>query len=539
MSDGNANINFFANVTSLLAAMDKSIRKNQEQTDSLTKMAKASKKGMSDTEKATAAAAREMDRFAKHTKEVNRTPLEKYADEMLKLNRALKAGKIDQEDFRRASVKAKGEFLGVADAGNKAFGAASLSSLAQYASGVFSIGAAAGVVTNAFREAYEQAAAYAAKQRESFAGIGGLAQTSNSIEDMRAAYEASQESYKQGAGANVGEAGILQFSITSALFEKYRKEIAELQASGVTPTPIMMVNAAAAMESSMGTEATGGFRNIVSQAFGAGEIGTTTAEAVLQAAAKSGPQAKSLGFNVPELLAGISTLSKVSGSAEEAQTLMEGFTKQIEKEGIGTGRLKRGRNLMEYVGDIAQLESKGVSVRNVLGDRQEAITGYRILRDNPELFKANLTNTVRAGKEDAFAKKVELYKAIPEMIGSRALKQSLAREDVAATDLGTWTNLAESIRADMRADIRKRGGLVQSAGRIGAVVNDWSMATLQMVKGPEEFVRSHEWAASPETKEMIRAVREAMAGLNEAAENLNRATDNSGRQRAAAGITPE
>ena len=147
--DGNLNIQFFANATALLQAMDKAIRKQQEQTDAIEKTAKASKKGMTDAEKATAAAAREMDRFAKHTKDVNRTPLEKYADEMLKLDRALKAGKIDQETFNRAVEKSKLSFQQASSAGNQAFGAGAVANLVSYAAQMVSVAAAVDLVRRA------------------------------------------------------------------------------------------------------------------------------------------------------------------------------------------------------------------------------------------------------------------------------------------------------------------------------------------------------------------------------------------------------
>lgn len=145
MSDGNVNIGFTSDATQVIKDQARVIKQQADLIDGYKKLAKEAKKGGDDAAKAAAAAAKELDRFAKTTKDINRTPLERYADEMRKLDQALKAGKIDQETFNRAVAKAKTEFEQAGRAGNTAFGPSATTSIRNYALGFGSLTAAVGV----------------------------------------------------------------------------------------------------------------------------------------------------------------------------------------------------------------------------------------------------------------------------------------------------------------------------------------------------------------------------------------------------------
>lgn len=560
MSDGNLNIQFFANATSLLQAMDKAIRKTQEQTDNLEKMAKTSKKGMTDAEKATAAAAREMDRFAKHTKDVNRTPLEKYADEMLRLNRALKAGKIDQEDFNRAAGKAKDQFRGVADAGKSAFGKGPLADMVAYATGILSGAEALRVFGSAMQEVQQKREDAAGKQRTNAPTLARLALLAESDAHFQQLVEGAKMTFAEGGTLELSEAAISQYGLTSATFDKFRKQVSELQSTGAFgETMPVIIDSAAALRAAFGEGETGDFKSIVGKGIGASALGRGEPADLLQAAAVAGGQARTLGLSDEELLASVATVSTVAG-ASEAGTQMRALLKSIEADGIQKGYLKPGKTLQEQVSAIDALVAKGVDIRNVLGGRQEAIDAYRTLAtpENKLQFQANMQNVL--GADSRIGNVLKYANALPENAAVIAERRASNREVLVTDREGQFTNLARAVSADLKADAYQKDGMF-----------GWVMTSIwdrmdRFTLGSEAYAKTFAKQAQPDTQASVDMVSKtweqrdaerkaadsttnAASKLDAAAENLLRASDvmssnarnadNSGRQRAAAGITPE
>ena len=415
----------------------------------------------------------------------------------------------------------------------EAFGSQAISAMNRYAMSVLSVGSALGTVAKLIADVQRRSAELAASQQASYGGVGELAQLATSPQEMRRLMDSTRQLYMQGAAPDMGAAAALQFTITSAGMDRYAREIGELQASGTMRDVGAMVNAAAAMEAAMGADATGGFGTAVSRAFGASMGAPARAEQLMSAAALSGPQAKSLGFGAPELMAAVATLAKPAGSAERAGTFMEAFAKSIEKEGLESGMLKPGRSIEEYVGDIAALEARGTNLRTVLGGRQESITGYRLLREGMEqgTYGTNLTNILEAERTDAFREKVGYHREVPAMAAARARQQAIARGMVGGDEAGVYRNLAEAISEDMAARARERyGGFGEAGQKFGA----WIDRSL----GSEQFVNRWAQEATPETQELVRETLEAMRALREAATNLESATETN-RQRAAVAVQPE
>jgi hypothetical protein len=523
MSDGNSNINFFANVTSLLQAMDKSIRKQQEQTDSLEKLAKTSKKGMSDAEKYTAAAAKEMDRFAKATKDVNRTPLEKYADEMLRLNRAFKAGKIDQETFNRAVAKSKLEFQQAGHAGNQAFGASAIGNLTSYAAGMVSVSAAIGLVTKALADKRAEENRLGEGQFQDAPSLAMLAQVADTPEDLKRLQDEAKKTFAEGGAKTIGEAAALQFSLESGGVGNLRGDFSRMQASGLVPNASLMAESAIKMTAGMGAAETGDFRSVVSKSFGAGKLGLGSAEELLSAAASTSSQASRLGLSDEELLASISTASAVVGP-NEAATQIEALLKGIEVEGIGGGMLQGGKTLREQIDAISGLEKSGVDIRELLGGRQEAVKGFGILSSEQgrAAMSANLANIATSQQEDWFGQKVAMAEAVPSNAAAIAARQAKAGADLAGERTGDVENIADAVANDLIALQRRRNGEF--------------MATLQRGQnyidrffGNETFIRDNAAAATPETQQKAERLGLIMDGVGEkldrAASNLERASE--------------
>lgn len=538
MSDGSSNINFFANVTSLLQSMDKAIRKNQEQTDSLEKMAKTSKKGMSDAEKATAAAAREMDRFAKATKDINRTPLERYADQMLRLNQALKAGKIDQETFNRAVAKSKQEFQQAGSEGKQAFGGNALSNLATFATRLGGIATAVMAVKGAFSEARAEAEALGQMQSEQAPTLGMLAQVADTPEDLKRLQDEAKKTFAEGGAKTLGEAAALQFSLESGGVGNLRGDFSRMQASGLVPNASLMAESAIKMTAGMGAAETGDFRSVISKAFGAGKLGLGSAEELLSAAAGTSAQASRLGLKDEELLAAISTASAVVGS-QEAGTQIEALLKGIEVEGIGGGFLQAGKSLQEQVAAIAELEKQGVDIREMLGGRQEAVKGFGILSSaqGQQQFAANMENINRSVQEDWFGQKVAMAEATPVNAAAILARQKGAQRQLGAEEAGVYENLADAVDEDIRDKTRQKygGGWM---GDLAAGGHGFFSPIWRTVLGNRGYISAYGSEASEGTQAAVQSI-EAAQRLNEAASNLEAATSNVARQRGAAATVPE
>jgi hypothetical protein len=174
MSDGDLDIKFYGDAAHILKEQAKLIKQQEQAIERYKTMGTESKKAGKDSEKAAkeaekaqAASNRELDRFARATKEINRTPLEKYSDQMRQLNTALKAGKIDQETFNRATAGAKSEFESAGKARETAFGSMAMAKLVDFTA---SMGALT-IATQVFTGAMERAQAVT---RESMANVEGL-----------------------------------------------------------------------------------------------------------------------------------------------------------------------------------------------------------------------------------------------------------------------------------------------------------------------------------------------------------------------------
>lgn len=443
----------------------------------------------------------------------------------------------------------------------ESFGSQAVGMMNRYAASVVSVGAALGTVSKLISEVQRRSAELAASQQASFAGMGELAQLSvgKGPEEDRRLKESARALYMQGAATDLTAAADLQFAITSAGMDRYTREIGELRASGVMKDVVAMVNAAAALEASLGTEATGGFKTTVSRAFGASMGAPARAEEITSAAALAGPQAKRLGLSAEELMAAVATLAKPSGSASQAGTFIEALTKSIEKEGIvETGLLKPGRSLEQYVADVAAYEQRGGNVRDILGGRQEAITGYGLLAEGIRQgsYAANLANIAEAERTEAFEGLTQRHRTDPELAAARARQQATARAEIAAAQSGVFSNLAQAISEDMAAAARRRwerfglGGYAEAGQRFGAAIDRGL--------GAETFVRRWMGQATPETQEAARTAIEAVEAarlqdertkylpkwdaiighMERAANNLE-ASSNRARQRADASVSLE
>lgn len=518
MSDGNLNISFTTEEKDLVKAQAKVIKQQEEMIEKYKKMGAESKKSSKDAEKYAASAAKELERFANATKLINRTPLERYADTMHQLNRALKAGKLDQESFNRAAARAKTEYDGVAKAGNLAFGASALDNLTSYAAGLLSISAGLGTVAGAFREVQQRAEEIGGRQRADMPSMSQLSQVATSDAHYLEMVEASQQTFVEGGTDTIGGAAVMQFGLTSADLEKFRKDVNELAASGAMDNLPAVVDSAAGLRDAFGEKEAGGFRFIVSKAIGASQLGRGNVTAQLQAASEAGAQAGALGLSDEDTFAGVATISPVTGASVAGTQLRSLFT-AIEKDGITGGYLERGRSLKEYLGDIKSLETSGEDIRTVLGGRQEAIDAYRTLAKNIDKYDINMANTIEAGKNDRFGEVINRTYLLPQNSGVRMLKEAQARSEMAWQEQGTMSNAAQAVARDLETKAYQQEG-----GFGWAMTAMWNKVD-RFLGGDKQFVEDFKSEAHPRTQQYIDRMNAAAEALERSAQHLEGASD--------------
>ena len=497
---GGVDISFTSDEQDLYKAQAKLIKQQEDMINKYKNLGKEAKGGAKD-------ATREMERFAAATTKINRTPAERYNDTLDKLNAALKAGKINQETYNRAVAQAKGAQGG-------AFGAAALANLGSYAAGILGVGAALRGVIALWKEVREASDQAGKRQLEDVPGLAELSQLAETPAQLQELMDEAKKTFAEGGAATLGAAGELQFALTSAGLGDYREAVSALQAAGVVRDAKGMVDAAAAMEAALGRDETGSFRDIVSKAFGASKGAPARAEALLQAAASSGSQARALGITDEELLAGVATTAKVEGGAAPAATQIEALLKGIEEYGIGEGFLQEGRSLREWVQDIQKLETEGEDLREILGGRQEAITGYRNIKNNLSAFDQNMREVVEAERTDAFGRKIDIARGDPRVGTALELKKSAAADTLDRERDALLENLADSLQIQTTTTARGR------LGAMGGAASNQFANFERFTFGNEAFLRDYGSAASPSLRSQIEA---AGVRLGSASESLDRA----------------
>ncbi len=327
---------------------------------------------------------------------------------------------------------------------DKAFGRAAISSLSSFASGVVGIGAAVTTVISLFQEMHAEAQRVAEAYKESVVGVGSLAQLAETPQEMKRLVAAANKTFAEGGGNTLDDAAKLVFALESAGALDERELFSQLKAKNLVEEPDVLARAAATLNTSIGEEETGGFRPLVSKAFGASKFAPATAEALLEAAARSGGSAKALGISDEELLAATAVESKATGSAEIGGTAVASLLRSLDKKGTFVGK-----GLMESLEEIEGMNLQGEELQKYFG-RQEAVRAYRDLLANKDLVAEAMSEVQTAEAQDRVSQKLALSEGVPSLDAAQEAKKAEARRTVASEEIGTFHNLADAL-VDQRA----------------------------------------------------------------------------------------
>jgi hypothetical protein len=153
---------------------------------------------------------------------------------------------------------------------------------------------------------------------------------------------------------------------------------------------------------------------------------------LIEGAAKSAQQMKTLGFRPEFSIAATSLLTKAFPGRGEASTRLEQFGKQLERFGLQHDPGLRGLDPIATIDRITASTQGGMSrplLEKFFGARTEAIQAYRTLRDNRDELRQLMGGTAMAdgGFLDAA---LRLAEGTPEIQNARGLARSRARREM-------------------------------------------------------------------------------------------------------------
>ena len=410
-----------------------------------------------------AKAAAELKRFKTEAESIKasiKTPIQKYREEVARLEKHLEKGTIDQKQFNAATAKARANLDAVKKSGKGAFSfGGDLSSLATSFLGVSAaIQAVAGAINTARQAAKEAADAQLASRID----VGSLAQVATSQKDFASLKKAAEKMFASGGADSMSEAAQAIFSLRSAGQDQYLDLFSSLRGSGVIADPAGMAKAATTLQTAMGKKETGNIRDILSKAFGASQYSPASAESLLEASARSGTGARAMGVSDEEVLAATAIAATSTGSAEMGGTQVASLMKSFEKMG-GDGFNFSGMSLMEMVKKVEGKGLKNDELTKLFG-RQEALNAYRVLLLNQKKYGEALGATRQAEKGDLLGKKIGYVASDPGLGAAWARRKAEAKEELSGDRIGQTANLYQAFRREYEAKKRQEGRWEVTAG---------------------------------------------------------------------------
>lgn len=411
--------------------------------------------GIEDAYEETAKAAAGLERAAARIVRANEGPQERYNRKIAELAKLHKAGKLSIEEANRAAERYRRTLERQLQAMNKTSGPQAQGQLQNMVRGYLSLGTAVNVGVQALQQLAAERKKAADEVKQSKTGLGALAQLAAVAEDPEAAMASmlaeARALFASGAAASVDEAGTLLFSLLSAgLDQADRKFAAELERSGAVTGIGEAASAFAALQKSLGTEEVGSFEDVISKALAASGGAPAKAPELVLAAAASGGSAKALGLSDEFLFAASEVLAAKTGSASVGGTQLAAFLKGIEAKGLAADKTLEGLSGLDLVEAIAAKNLDRAGLVNLLGDRQEAIEGFRALAENLPDLKRYFNEIDTASGRGVARTASQLY------LGDQQLASGVARtqsENTLAVQsqqtMGTLANLVESARAEL------------------------------------------------------------------------------------------
>lgn len=407
-----------------------------------------------------------LDKAAQQITRNNEGPQERYNRKIAELAELVNKGKLSFEQADIAARRYSKELEKAGDAGRTAFGPAALNNLKQFALGMVGIQQAAQLGLAAIRAMDQEIEQAAQRQMASRRGLGSLSQLASTAEnpqqEMASLLREARAIRASGAAETDDEAGNILFSLVSAGLTKEDRDFAvALKRSGVLSDVGGASTSFAALQTALGAGEVGSFQDFMSKALAASAAAPAQANEIPIAAARAGGSAREMGLSDEFLFASTALIAKQTGSASEAGTLLAGFLKGVEKSGLDV----KGKTGLEIVEMLSALPADKQGIGGVLGESQEAISGFRVLRDNLGALTALQGSIERGQASGLAAAAVGLPSGDAALAAAQARAGAEGRYDRALDPYAIEKNLLEAAFRE-RAATRLESGSMFAASDI-------------------------------------------------------------------------
>lgn len=438
-------------------------------------------------------------------------PQERVNRKYAELQKHVEAGRLSMGQATAAGIKYRQELGHAADEGKRAFGPSVITSIGQMAAGYASAAAAVGMIVSGLKEKTAEEERAAQRAIQSRAGLGALSQLAAGEATPEAAKKKyanlvaeARDMYATGATETEGEAGTLLFEMVSSDLKKRDRAFAtQLRAKGVLQNIGGAAGGFDALKTELGGGEVGNFREFMSKSLAAAKVAPGSFEELPVAAAMSGGSAKELGISDEFLLAATGIVGKARNSTTMGGTQVAAFLKQAEAvkgaKGIG------GVALVEK---IAGMSEQAQGYGGVLGDRSEAIQGFRVLRDNLPALRELEAAVTKAQGSDLAGMAVGLPDTDDQGHAARTAFMAERRRELASNAASaTSRSQTNALRSDRQTELLQQGRTTDAAFERGvSAAGDWipGFAWAQE-KG---FIAGGD-SGSAETRELMRRTAEA------------------------------
>jgi hypothetical protein len=441
-------------------------------------------------------------------------PQEKFNRKLVDLKRHLDAGRLSIDQVERATAKYRGELDAAGRSTDGAFGSKALAGVASMATQYLSVAAAVGTIVAGLREKAAEEERAAQRAQQSRAGLGVLSQLASSEKDPKQAFKdlvAEARGFVAGGVVqDEGAAGELLFQLAGAgLNRRDRSFAAQVKAAGTLQNVGGAAEAYSALKTALGEGEVGTFQQFMSKSLKAAGPAPGSFEQLPIAAAQSGGSAKALGISDEFLLAATTMLGKQSGSISEGGTLLAALLRGVEKSGLNL----QGVGGLGVIDALSALPAKQQGLGGVLGDRAEAVSAFRTLRDNRGDLAALMSGVSSAQEQNLAGAAAALPNTDDQLFAARtAFTARMQAEQASNEASSTSRNLLNTMRSNRQTSLFEQGRTFDAAMERGvAWAGDWipgfGWAQQQgLIAGAQ--------AGGDDSRELMRRQTEAMERLD-------------------------
>ena len=339
------------------------------------------------------------------------------------------------------------------------------------ATGYLSVQAAAGLASRAIRAVVEEQEKAAEVAREARGGVGLLKQVARDEAHLQALIATGKEMRARGGSPDLDSAMRDVFRIESAGLMDFKDTFIDLQRKNVIDEPGLFAKGISTLLASRGAEETGDVEQIMSKAFAASKFNPAEVEQLLEAAARGGGFARTIGVSDEAMLAAAAISSEASGEARVGGTRSMALMRSLsqKEEFIGAGM-----TLREMIEDILSRHMSAVQLQAFIGESR-AFQGFQDIAGNLAEFDKILGEVNAANSKGVLASKLAMGQSIPELGAAQSAEAARGQLEVARFDTSELRSLIEAARTAREAQLVASG---QASAVVGRRANDWVVDVL-------------------------------------------------------------